>query len=519
MSSAAVVYPGENGWPAKKVFLGSHNVYGYDDIVLMPRHASFEAAAVDVSGHATRYLPLHSPIMGSVDDSVTETEMAIALGLVGSMGVIHRNQAPEAQAEMVRRVKRYMSGFILDPVCLSPQDLVADAQRLKREKGFGSIPITDNGKLGGKLVGIVTSRDLEVVENQRTPISKVMVKDVFSAKEPLSLVEAREKLKFAKVGKLLVVDEEDRFVSMVTRADLKKIRDYPCASRDDRGQLYVGAAVAGDTDADWSRARHLAEAGADVLFLDTTPGNMDRQIEFIQKIKSEYPKVQIVAGIVSTCRVAKRLAEAGVDALRVGSCSPLRAAGDDLAAVGRAEASAVFQVARYVRMNFGLKVIADGGINNVGQVLKALSLGASAVMLGDLLAGADEAPRGEVVGADGRCRRVHHGPQPATAFAREPRRGAEPSVLPTFAGHVVPTTGSVESLVRYLENGIRNGIRDLGVQCIDELHTAVEKGDITMECRCSVAVQAQEIKQHLLEASGYREVLLHGIAPAVSASC
>jgi len=515
-----MIQPGESGWPAAKVFENSSIGYTFDDIVLMPGHISFDAMVADLSGRVTKHLPLHLPIIAGAKDSVTEIDMAVSLALIGGLGVIHRNQTIIAQAEMVKRTKRQLNGFILDPISVGPVSIVADVDKIKQQHGFGTVLVTDTGQLGGKLVGVVSSRDIDAVEDRRTLVQDVMTpyEKMTVVKEPITMQGAQERLRKAKVGKIPVVDSDRRVVSLITRADVKKNMQYPRASKDGSGQLLVGAAIAAECEEDWARAVALAEAGADVLFLDVTLGDGDRQISFVKRLKSEWPKVEIAVGPVSSCRMAKRLAEAGADAIRVGSAPQLTHSGE-VAAVGRAEATAVYQVARYVRMNYGIPAIAEGGLHNTGQMLKAFALGATAVVLGDMLEGADEAPSATLIKGDG-VQKVAHGIEPVLAIhhvrentitAPNPRnKMGLPSPgrpVSVHAGQGVSTKGSAKNVVQYVERGVKAGLRDMGIKSLTDLHEGLYRGEVRLECRCPFASQHDEARRRAFYEASHAEML------------
>lgn len=472
---------GEDGWPIMKIFDGASSAYTYDDLVFMPGHVAFDANTVDLGSHLTKTLALNSPIIAGASDSLTESDMAIAVGLAGGLGVVHRQQPTEAQAAMVQRVKGYMSGFILEPVTLDPSSTLLDLEKLRRNRGVSSVAITVNGKLGGKLVGIITARDIEGIDDVKMPLSQIMVRDVKSATEPISLHDAQERLRLEKVGKLPIVDAENRLISMVARCDMKKLRDFPKASKDKHGRLLCAAAVtAGDT----ARARTLIQAGADVLFVDICDGNLDQQAEFIRQLKGDFPQTSLVVGPVASCREAKRLAESGADALRAG-CAPQLRAGGEVAAVGRAEASVVYQITKYARLHFEIPVFAEGGVHNSGQALKALCLGAAGVVLSEALLGTDEALGGE-------------------------KKGFFQASLPTYtgrAGVTLPSTGAAGQVVRYLEEGLRRGLWSLGAASLPALHEAMLKGELRAECRCPFASQVCEARRLASLASPYPEVM------------
>eukprot|EP00927_Polykrikos_kofoidii_P044408 TRINITY_DN38386_c0_g1_i1.p1 TRINITY_DN38386_c0_g1~~TRINITY_DN38386_c0_g1_i1.p1 ORF type:complete len:549 (-),score=120.84 TRINITY_DN38386_c0_g1_i1:73-1674(-) len=512
--------PAADGWPAEKVFDAALHGYNLDDIIFMPGETSFEANRVDFSGRMTKELALHTPFISAPLPSVTEMDMAVSMALSGGIGIIHRNQGAYAQAEMVRRVKRHMSGFIMDPFVMSPTDTVDDLCRLRREKGYGSVPITDNGKIGGKLLGIVAGRDVDLVEDRGAPLEHFMVTgdDLIVGKEPILLETARERLRRFKVGRMPIVDDEGRLHMMVTRTDLKRLLDFPRASRDVSGQLIVGASVACDTDDDWKRAELVCEAGANVLFVDTAVGDGNRQIGLIEKMKSEFPKVQIIVGPVCSCRMAKRLCEAGADAIRVGSVAPCWAPGGEVAAVGRTDASTIFTVSQYVRLNFGIPTIADCSLLNTGQVLKAFGLGVSAVVLDDLLSGTDETPT-RVFVHNNIAMKAHHGPEPARGARELPpsliagnnrnsldlAKGTE--VRPVHVARSVQVKGPARVIVKYIMDGLKCGMRDLGVRSMDALHTILDSGELRMEVRTTLALQVEDLKKQAMLQARVEEVV------------
>jgi len=456
----------------------------YNDFIILPGHIDFAASDVELSTHITRRIALKNPICSSPMDTVTESQMAIGMALLVGIGIIHYNNTPEAQVAEVAKVKRFENGFITDPVVLSPKNAIADIDEIQSLQGFSGIPITEDGTLQGRLVGIVTNRDIDFEPDRGRLLEEVMVTSLVTASEGVALNEANNILRESKKGKLPIVDSNGHLISLVSRTDLKKNRDYPEASKDESKQLRVGAAISTQL-ADRERLDGLVDAGVDLVVIDAAQGDSVFQIDIVAENMKAYPEVDVLAGNVVTTRQCEHLIKAGADGIRIGMGPGSICITQDTMAVGRAQATAVYQCAKYCRTR-GIPVVADGGINNTGALGKALALGANIGMMGSMFAGTQETP-GDYFYKDGIRVKKYRGMASVEAMERGGGKrymysNKNIKVAQGVSGLVVDK-GSVYDLLPYLSQSLRQSFQDMGYSTVESLHLALENDELRFERR------------------------------------
>ncbi len=472
-----------DGVNARELFAAQRSLT-YDDLILLPGYIDFGIEEVELSSKLTREVSLATPLCSSPMDTVTESDMAVNLALCGGIGFVHYNNSIEEQSELVRRVKRFENGFITDPLVLGPDHKIRDLDEVHQRHGFSGIPITDSGDLGGKLIGIVTNRDIDFEKDRDLALREVMTTDLVTAEQGLSLREANKIIRESKKGKLPIVDRAGRLVALVSRTDLKKNRDFPDSSKDGENRLLAGAALSTRLE-DRERLDALVSAGVDVVVVDSAQGNSSYQVEMLRHAKREYPDLQLIAGNVVTKSQCANLIAAGADGIRVGMGPGSICTTQETMAVGRGQAAAVYSCALHCREQ-GVPVIADGGIRDIGHIVKALAMGASCVMMGLMFAGTAETP-GEYYYQNGVRLKRYRGMASIEAMEsgggkRYFAEGERIKVAQGVSGMVMDK-GSVRNLIPYLKQGLRHALQDIGVRSVPSLHNALDSGDLTFELR------------------------------------
>jgi IMP dehydrogenase len=465
---------------ADQISVGLTTALTFDDVLLVPRHSTVLPSEVDVSSNFTRNIRLHVPIASAAMDTVTESRLAIAMAQQGGMGVIHKNLTIEEQASEVDRVKRSESGMIVNPITLSPSNRIYEALELMKKYRISGVPITQDGSKEGRLVGILTNRDLRFEANLDRAISDIMTREpLFTVPVGTTLDAARDILHRHKVEKLLVVDDQYRLKGLITVKDIQKAIKYPNACKDALGRLRVGAAVgvAKDTVA---RAEALVAANVDVLVVDTAHGHSQGVLDMVRRLRRQFPKVDLIAGNVATGEATEALIELGVDAVKVGIGAGSICTTRVVAGIGVPMITAIADCARAAAPH-KVPVIADGGIRYSGDITKAIAVGASAVMIGSLFAGTDESP-GELILFQGRSFKEYRGMGSMGAMRRGSRDRyfqdefdleANPEdgekLVPEGIEGRVAHKGSVAAMVHQLMGGLRAGMGYTGCANIPAL--------------------------------------------------
>ncbi|MFB3081176.1 MAG: IMP dehydrogenase [Nitrosomonadaceae bacterium] len=453
----------------------------FDDVLLLPAHSVVLPRNVNLTTRLTRTISLNIPLVSAAMDTVTEARLAIALAQEGGIGIIHKNMSAESQAVHVAKVKRFESGIVKDPITIPPHMTVRNVLSLTRQHKISGLPVVE----GSMVVGIVTNRDLRFEINLDQPIKNIMVpKDrLITVKEGTTREEAMALLHKHRLERVLVVNADFELRGLITVKDIIKTSEHPAACKDDLGRLRVGAAIGVGEGGD-ERAETLAEAGVDVIVVDTAHGHTQGVLDRIQWIKKRLPHVQVVGGNIATADAAKALADHGVDGVKVGIGPGSICTTRIVAGVGVPQITAIQNVSTALN-GTGIPMIADGGIRYSGDVAKAIAAGANSVMLGGLFAGTEESP-GEIELFQGRSYKTYRGMGSLSAmqqgssdrYFQDTEQNADKLVPEGVEGRV-PFKGSVIAVVHQLMGGVRSGMGYLGCETIDAMHTKAEFVEIT----------------------------------------
>ena len=448
----------------------------FDDVLLVPMASDVMPSQADVSSRVTKTIHTRIPIISSAMDTVTEGRMAIAIAQEGGIGVIHRNLAPEEQARQAAMVKKYESGIVLNPVTIHPGATLREALKLMADNSISGIPVVEAKKKGdkGKLVGILTNRDVRFATNLEKSVSELMTKErLITVKRSVSQEEARKLLHQHRIEKLLVVDDDYHCIGLITVKDIEKAVKHPHACKDAEGRLRVAAATTVGEDG-WERTERLIAAGCDMIVVDTAHGHSARVLEAVTRIKKLSNSIQVVAGNVATAEATRALIEAGADAVKVGIGPGSICTTRIVAGVGVPQLTAVMDCANEGHKH-GVPVIADGGIKFSGDIVKALAAGAECVMIGSLLAGTDEAP-GDTYFYQGRTYKAYRGMGSVGAMARgSADRYFQQEVkdtlklVPEGIEGQVPYKGPADAVIHQLVGGLRAGMGYTGARTLADL--------------------------------------------------
>ncbi len=441
----------------------------FDDVLLLPAHSQVLPREVNTATFLTRTIELKIPLASSAMDTVTEGRTAIAMAQAGGIGFIHKNLSIEQQAREVLKVKKHESGMVTDPVTIRSLAPLADALALMKKHEISGIPVVDQGRL----VGIVTRRDVRFEKNLSQCVDQVMTKELVTAREGVSIDQAKELLHHHRIEKLLVVDDNFKLKGLITIKDIEKTERYPDAAKDQLGRLLCGAAVGVGNDRR-ERIEALLKAGCDLIAIDTAHGHHQGVLNAIAQTKQEFPEIELIAGNVATGEGCQALIDAGVDAVKVGVGPGSICTTRVVAGVGVPQLTAIHECTK-VAAKHGIPIIADGGIKYSGDLVKALAAGANTVMIGSLFAGTEEAP-GEVILYQGRSYKVYRGMGSVGAM----RQGSKdryfqdniedaPKLVPEGIEGRVPYRGSLAMNVHQLVGGLRSGMGYLGCKSIEDL--------------------------------------------------
>ncbi len=445
----------------------------FDDVLIVPSFSKIKPNEANVSTNVTKNIIINIPLISSAMDTVTESELAIKMAQSGGFGVIHKNLSPEKQAEEIRKVKKFESGMVINPLTIFSDSTLDEALNLKNINNISGIPVVE--KKSGKLIGILTNRDIRFAKNLKQPVSSLMTKDnLITVKKNIKTIEAKKLLHQHRIEKLLVVDEKFRCVGLITVKDIEKAEKYPNASKDKLGRLIAGAAIGVGKKEGIFRFEKLMQSEVDIIVIDTAHGHSLEVIKTLKMIKAENKKIPVIVGNIATKKAAEELIKAGADALKVGIGPGSICTTRIIAGVGVPQLHAVSEVYSVAKKK-KIPVISDGGIKYSGDIAKAISVGADAVMIGSLFAGTDEAP-GEVFLSEGRSYKSYRGMGSISAMGRgsadryfQEDIGDLNKLVPEGVEGRVPYKGPLTNVIDQLVGGLKASMGYTGNKNIDQM--------------------------------------------------
>ncbi len=457
-----------------------HKGLTFDDVLLVPDYSEVIPGAVDTTAKLTNNITLNIPVISAAMDTVSESKMAIALAQLGGIAIIHKNMSIEEQANEVRIVKRSESGMIVNPITLTPDNRISEALQLVKEKGISGLPIVDDK---GKLVGLLTNRDIRFSINSNTKIKELMTTEgLITVNEDIKMDEAKKLLHLNKIEKLPVIDKDNYLLGLITLKDILKSEKFPNASKDKFGRLRVGAAVGTSSDT-LDRVKALVDKKVDVISIDTSHGHSRKVLDTVKMIRTNFPDIELIAGNIATANAARALLDLGVNAVKVGIGPGSICTTRVVTGAGMPQISAIMEVVKEI--NGDIPVIADGGIKFSGDITKALAAGANSVMIGSLLAGTDESP-GELIIYQGRSYKKYRGMGSIGAMKAGSKdryfqedEYSESKLVPEGIEGRVPYRGSIMNMVPLMIGGVRAGMGLTGCKNIDELKDKAKFVQIT----------------------------------------
>lgn len=482
-----------SGASAKDIFEKSIKSYGYADLILMPRFIDFSIDDICLKTKLTKKIHLNRPFISSPMDTVTEYKMAIYMALHGGIGIIHNNMPIQEQVQQVCKVKRYTNGFVVDPICVSPEMTLEEFMIFKNNYHFSGFPVVKNNKY----MGIISQIDVDMLDNKQTldtTVEAVMDTNHITASANITIDEARTILQEKRIKRLPLIDIESQcLMGMACRKDVYQEIKYPYATRNPQTkQLLVGASVS-THEVDRERIDKLVKEGnVDVIVIDASQGASIYQLKTIAYIKKNYPVIEVIGGNVVTLEQANILLQAGIDGLRIGQGVGSICTTQEITGVGRGQASAIFHVAKFANECYGVPTIADGGISSVGHIVIALALGASSVMMGSMLAGTDESP-GKIFFKNGVKLKKYRGmgskQSNSTGYIKSRYLSNDSKVfVPQGVSGEVLAKGSLNQYILYLDKAVKHGFQNIGVKSIKVLQKNIKEGSNRLELR-SVAAQ------------------------------